>query len=161
VKTRPKRANVTTKVDLNSSRVYNASDIEDLSKLVFPSKNATHKRLAFILIWLAIKFSDEGKVTTQELDRQREIHAPELESSDVWKARATMARLGMIARKDMTYWQFSARFKNNLETMIRLFRKLKTWNGDIGAESKEYRLLRHVRAYIRDDEASSSTSYKH
>ena len=65
-----------------------------------------------------------------------------------------MARIGMIARKDMTYWQFSARLKNNLETMIKLSTKLKTWNGNMASELKEYNLLRHVGAYIEDEPQS-------
>jgi hypothetical protein len=108
------RTIISTKIEANKDKIYRATDIHDLANLIFPNKNATDLRAAFILIFLAIKYSRKQRLTTPELEEVRSEKVPEVSQKSLWKARATMARLGIITRKDQICWQFSTKFKKSL-----------------------------------------------
>ena len=140
------RTSITTRVDLNKDRIYRLSDIHDVASLVYPNKNATDLRAAFILIFVGIKYSRERKLTSSEIDQLRLEKAPVLSQKTLWKARATMARLGIIERKDMIYWKLSSRFSKSLTNFAGKVEQMMTPNGLRNQHEKEWYLLDHALA---------------
>jgi len=140
---------ISTKIEANKDKIYRANDIHDMAGLIFPNKNATDLRAAFILIFLSIKHKRDRKVTTTELDRARQKRALEVSQKSLWKARATMARLGIITRRDGIYWQFSTKFGNSLNNLAKKAGQLMVPKGSREQIEKEWYLLDHARAYLK------------
>lgn len=138
---RQTRTVISTKIEANKDKIYRASDIHDIAGLIFTNKNATDLRAAFILIFLAIKYSQERKLTTSELEDIRQKKAPEVSPKSMWKTRATMARIGIITRKDGIYWQFSTKFGKSLKNFAEKTARLIVPNGSKEQEHKEWFLL--------------------
>jgi len=138
---RQARTVISTKIEANKDKIYRANDIHDIASLIFTNKNATDLRTAFILIFLAIKYSRDHKITTSELEDIRQIKAPEVSRKSMWKARATMARIGIITRKDGIYWQFSTKFGKSLKNLAEKTAQLIVPNGSKEQAQKEWFLL--------------------
>lgn len=132
---------ISTKIEANKDKIYRAQDIHDLSYLIFPNKNARDLRKAIILIFLSIKYSPEGKLTTPEIDAMRLRKCSEVSQKTFWKARAAMARLGIIERRNGIYWQFSSRFGKALLNLADKVNSFMVPAGNIGQEEKEWFLL--------------------
>ena len=107
------RTIISTKIEANKDKIYRTGDIHDLACLVFPNRNACELKAAFILIFLAIKYHREQKVTAAEIESIRLDKAPELSMKSLWKARAVMARIGLIGKR-FGYWQFSSVFSKSM-----------------------------------------------
>lgn len=90
--------------------------MHDLACLVFPNKNAVDLRAGFILIFLAIKHVRECKITMTELEIIRKEKAEAISRKSLWKARAVMARIGLITKRE-GYWQFSTKFSKSLTNL--------------------------------------------
>ena len=140
------RTIITTRLDLNKDRIYRLSDIHDIASLVYPNKNATDLRTAFILIFVGIKYSRERRLTSSEVDQLRLEKAPELSQKTLWKARATMARVGIIERKDMICWKLSSRFSKSLKNLADKVEQMMIPNGLRDQHKKEWYLLDHALA---------------
>jgi len=138
---RPVRTPISTKIEVNKDKIYRANDIFDLATLIFPNKNAKDLRAAFILIFLAIKYSREWRLTTAEIDKIRKKKCPEISQKTLWKARATMARIGIISRRDGIYWQFSTKFSKSLSYLAEKTEQLMVPIGSREQEEKEWFLL--------------------
>jgi hypothetical protein len=150
VKRQAKGSEVSTRVDLNAGRIYRTADIQDLSMLVFPSKNATDLRVAYILIWASILDSREGKVTSDEFDFKRRELAPEISQKTLWKARAVMSRLGMISLRDMQYWQFSGRWASSLDSLAKKSDTMMTKPATREQMQKAWNLLDFGKALLKE-----------
>ena len=137
-------------MDLNAGRIYRTADIQDLSMLVFPSKNATDLRVAFILIWATILESREGKVTSDDLDFKRRELAPEISQKTLWKTRAVMSRLGMIVLRDMEYWQFSGRWAGSLDSLAKKSDSMMTKPATRDQMKKVWTLLNYSKALLKE-----------
>ncbi|MFC1814105.1 hypothetical protein ACFL03_15585 [Thermodesulfobacteriota bacterium] len=135
------RAAISTKIEANKDKVYRASDIHDIAGLIFTNKNAKALRTAFILIFLSIKYSQEHKLTSHELEGVRQNKAPEVSQKTLWKARATMARIGIITRRDGIYWQFATKFGKSLNNLAEKTGQLMVPNGSGEQAQKEWFLL--------------------
>ena len=138
---RPARTVISTKIEANKDKVYRTNDIHDFASLIFPNKNATDLRTCFILIFLAIKHSRVRKLTTPQLEEVRKEKAPEVSQKTLWKTRATMARLGIIARRDGIYWQFSTKFSKSLQNLADKAANLMCASASKDLEEKEWFLL--------------------
>ena len=138
---RPARKTISTKIEANKDKIYRASDIHDIASLIFTNKNAIHLRTAFILIFLAIKYSSDRKLTTSELEDIRQNKAPEVSQKSMWKTRATMARIGILTRRDGIYWQFSTKFGKSLNNLAEKTGQLMVPNGSGEQAQKEWFLL--------------------
>jgi hypothetical protein len=150
LKRQAKGSEVSTRVDLNAGRIYRTADIQDLSMLVFPSRNATDLRVAFILIWATILESREGKVTSDELDFKRRELAPEISQKTLWKTRAVMSRLGMIVLRDMEYWQFSGRWAGSLDSLAKKSDSMMTKPATRDQMKKVWTLLNYSKALLKE-----------
>jgi len=146
---RQARTVISTKIEANKDKIYRASDIHDIAGLIFTNKNATDLRVAFILIFLSIKYSQDNKLTSSELENIRQKKAPEVSRKSMWKARATMARIGIITRKDRIYWQFSTKFGKSLKNLAEKTARLIVPNGSKEQAQKEWFLLDHAKAYLK------------
>ena len=62
---------ISTKIEANKDKIYRTQDIHDLAYLIFPNKNAKDLRVAFIMIFLSIKYSPENKLASPELEDMR------------------------------------------------------------------------------------------
>jgi len=138
---RQARTVISTKIEANKDKIYRANDIHDIASLIFTNKNATDLRTAFILIFLPIKYSQTCKLTTSELENIRQKKTPEVSRKSMWKARATMARIGIITRKDGIYWQFSTKFGKSLKNLAEKTARLIVPNGSKEQAQKEWFLL--------------------
>jgi hypothetical protein len=132
---------ISTKIEANKDKIYRTQDIHDLSYLVFPNKNAKDLRIAFILIFLSIKYSREGKITTLELENMRIQKNSGISQKTLWKARAVMARIGIIDRRDGIYWKLSTRFGKSFENLIKKIRYFMLPTGNLEQEKKDWVLL--------------------
>jgi len=132
---------ISTKIEANKDKVYRASDIHDIAGLIFTNKNAKDLRTAFILIFLAIKYSQDHKLISPELEGIRQKKTPEVSQKTLWKARATMARIGIITRRDGIYWQFSTKFGKSLNNLAEKTGQLMVPNGLREQAQKEWFLL--------------------
>jgi hypothetical protein len=146
---RRSRTPISTKIEANKDKIYRASDIHDLASMIFPNKNATDLRVAFILIFLAIKYSRDHRMTTSELYVIRKEKVPEVSLKSLWKARATMARIGIITRRDQIYWQFSAKFGKSLYNLAEKVANLMAPKYCREQIDKEWYLLDHARVYLK------------
>jgi hypothetical protein len=138
---RPVRTIISTKIEANKDKIYRAQDVHDLAYIIFPNKNAKDLRIAFILIFLSIKYNPKGKLTSPEIDQIRINKKTDISQKTLWKARACMARLGIIERRDGIYWTFSSRFTRSI---INLGKKLSSFmvpQPNPNTEEKEWRLL--------------------
>ena len=138
---RHNRTAISTKIEANKDKIYRASDIHDIAGLIFTNKNAKDLRTAFILIFLAIKYSQDRKLTSPELEDIRQKKAPEVSQKSMWKARATMARIGIITRRDGIYWQFSTKFGKSLNNLAKKTGQLMVPNGSREQAQTEWFLL--------------------
>jgi hypothetical protein len=134
---------ISTKMEANKDKIYRTQDIHDLSYLIFPNKNAKGLRIAFILIFLSLKYRPENKLTTPELEDMRLQKSLKISQKTLWKARAVMARLGIIERRDGIYWKFSSRFKKSLKNLADKMSQFMVPNGNIKQEEKEWFLLQY------------------
>ena len=141
---------VSTKIEANKDKIYRTNDIHDLAGLVFPNKNAVDLRAAFILIFLAIKYSRKDRISTPVLEDIRKKKAPEIGCKSLWKARATMARLGIIARRDGIYWQFSTKFSKSINNLAAKVAHLMQPNGSRESEEKDWFLLECAKGMKRE-----------
>ncbi len=138
---RPVKTIISTKIEANKDKIYRTQDVHDLAHLIFPNKNATDLRKAFILIFLSIKYHPEGKLTTPGLEAMRIQKCPGVSQKSLWKARAVMARIGIIERRDGMYWQLSSRFGKSLRNLSQKVDQLMVPIGNTGQEGKEWHLL--------------------
>jgi len=138
---RPSREPISTKIEANKDKIYRAGDIHDIASLIFTNKNAIHLRTAFILIFLAIKYSQHYKLTSPELEGIRQKKVSEVSQKTLWKARAIMARIGIITRRDGIYWQFSTKFGKSLKNFAEKTGQLMVPNGSEEQAQKEWFLL--------------------
>ena|GEM_PF-2704615 len=150
---------IPTRIDINKDKIYRVSDIHDFACLVFPHKNAKDLRAACILIFLGIKYSLEYNLTTQELEVLRKRKLPEISQKSLWKARATMARMGLIVRTDRIFWKFSSRFTKSLTTLSEKVSRHMAHSFDRGQREKEWFLLDYVKAQL-GEEKSEKTTYE-
>jgi len=139
---------ISTKIEVNKDRIYRANDVHDLAGLIFPNKNAVDLRTAFILIFLSIKYSRERRVSTSELENIRKKKALEVSPKGLWKARATMARIGLIAKRE-GFWQFSTKFGKSLGNLGEKAAQLMVPDGSPAQEYKEWFLLEYARGIKR------------
>lgn len=129
---------IPTRIDANKSTVSSLLDLDNFSRIVFPAKNACDLRAAMILILMSLKHSPHKKLTSKELDREREEKASQLSQKTLWKARATLSRLGLIERREMTFWRISSRFGNSLRTLADKVNNLMT---SAASEKKDQLML--------------------
>jgi hypothetical protein len=139
MKRRPKTI-ISTKIEVNKDRTYRTNDVHDFAGLIFPNKNAVDLRTAFILIFLSIKYSRERRISTSELENMRKKKALEISPKSLWKARATMARIGLIAKRE-GFWQFSTKFGKSLGNLAEKTSRLMVPDGSNAKERKDWFLL--------------------
>jgi len=132
---------ISTKIEANKDKIYRTQDIHDLSYLIFPNKNAKELRVAFILIFLSIKYCPGNKLTSRELEDMRLQKKSEVSQKTLWKARAVIARIGIIERRDGIYWQFSSRFGKSLKNLAEKVDQFMVPTGNTEQEEKEWFLL--------------------
>jgi len=132
---------ISTKIEANKDKIYRTQDIHDLAYLIFPNKNAKDLRIAFILIFLSIKYNPGNKLTSPELEGKRIKKQSGISQKTLWKARAVMARIGIIERRDGIYWKLSTRFGKSLKNLSEKIKYLMIPNGNIEQEKKEWNLL--------------------
>ncbi|MBL6995958.1 hypothetical protein [Desulfobacula sp.] len=132
---------ISTKIEVNKDKIYRTQDIHDLSYLIFPNKNAKDLRGAFILIFLSIKYSLGKKLTTPDLNDLRIQKSLDISQKTLWKARAVMARIGIIECRDGIYWQFSSRFGKSLKNLAEKVDQVMVPIGNTELEEKEWHLL--------------------
>lgn len=140
---RPGKTIISTKIEANKDKIYRTQDIHDLAYLIFPNKNATDLRTAFILIFLSIKYHPHGKLITPELEDMRVRKCPGVSQKTLWKARAVMARIGIIERRDGIYWKLSSRFGRSLCNLADKVSQFMVPTGDSEREKKEWYLLHY------------------
>lgn len=138
------KTNISTKIEANKDKIYRTQDIHDLAHIIFPNKNATALRTAFMLIFLSIKYHPQGKLTTPELEDMRTQKCPGVSQKSLWKARAVMARIGIIERRDGYYWRLSTRFSKSLSNLANKVYQLMVPTGDTEQERKEWLLLQYL-----------------
>lgn len=141
---RPARTIISTKIEANKDKIYRTQDVHDLAHLIFPNKNATDLRKAFMLIFLSIKYHSDGKLSTPEIDRIRTRKCPDVSQKTLWKARAVMARIGIIERRDGYYWRLSTRFGKSLLNLANKVSHFMVPTGDSERERKEWLLLQYL-----------------
>lgn len=132
---------ISTKIEANKDKIYRTQDIHDLSYLIFPNKNAKELRVAFILIFLSIKYCPGNKLTSSELEDMRIQKKSGISQKTLWKARAVMARIGIIERRDGIYWQCSSRFGKSLKNLAEKVTQFMVPTGNAKQEEKEWFLL--------------------
>jgi len=132
---------ISTKIEANKDKIYRTQDIHDLAHLIFPNKKAKDLRTAFILIFLSLKYSQENKLTSPELEDMRIQKNSGISQKTLWKARAVMARIGIIERRDGIYWKLSTRFGKSFENLAEKIKYFMMPNGNIEQEKKEWILL--------------------
>jgi len=132
---------ISTKIEANKDKIYRPQDIHDLAYLIFPNKNAKELRIAFILIFLSIKYSPKNKLATSEIEEIRIQKRRDLSQKTLWKARAVMRRIGIIERRDGIYWQLSPRFGKSLKNMAEKVKQFMVPIGNADQEVKEWSLL--------------------
>ena len=124
-----------TKIDCSFNRIAKLQDLADLADLLFP--NNRNQQHAFIVIWLAIKWSPHRIVPNfQVVAAQHGISRRTME-----RVRAKMRRMGLIdhvSRFNKAYgcregWTLSARFERGLRQMSQHVQALK----DTGQRSRE------------------------
>ena len=135
---------ISTKIEANKDKIYRTQDIHDLSYLIFPNKNAKDLRYAFILIFLSLKYSLENKLTSVALENMRIQKKQEISQKTLWKARAVMARIGIIERRDGIYWKLSSRFGKSLNNLAGKVDRFMLPSGTAGQEKKEWFLLHYT-----------------
>lgn len=140
---RPGKSIVSTKIEANKDKIYRTQDIHDLSHIIFPNKNATDLRAAFIMIFLSIKCHPNGKLITPNLEDMRTQKCPDVSQKTLWKARAVMARIGIIERRDGIYWKLSSRFGKSVSNLAEKVNQFMVPTGDLGQEKKEWFLLHY------------------
>lgn len=101
------------KIIANYNKLYKIDDPEQLAAIFFPSKNAAHRRAAFIAIFFELRNARNQRLYTFEFIADKYG----LSKSAVWKARTKMSRIGLI-RKREGQWHFSTVFANALEKLI-------------------------------------------
>ena len=139
---------ISTRIEANKDKIYRATDVYDLSCLVFPNRNAVDLRTGFILIFLTIKYCEGQRTTTSELEFTRKKKAGEVSQKSLWKVRAAMARIGLITRRD-SYWQFSSKFGKSLQNLASTTAQLMVPNGSPSQEDKEHFLLECTKGMKR------------
>ena len=132
---------ISTKIEVNKDKIYRTQDVHDLAHLIFPNKNAKDLRIAFMLIFLSIKYSPVKKLTTSELEGIRTQKDSVISQKTLWKTRAVMARIGIIERRDGIYWQFSSRFSKSVKNLSEKINRFMMPIGNIEQEKKEWFLL--------------------
>lgn len=142
------RPPISTKIEANKDKIYRTNDVYDLASLIFPNKNATDLRAAFLLIFLAIKYSREQRLSTRGLEDIRGKKAPEVSQKSLWKTRATMSRVGIIVKREDS-WQFSSKFGKSLKNLAEKTINLMAPVGEKDNEEKEWFLLDHAKAYLK------------
>jgi hypothetical protein len=135
------KTNISTKIEANKDKIYRTQDIHDLAHIIFPNKNATALRTAFMLIFLSIKYHPQGKLTTPELEDMRTQKCPGVSQKSLWKARAVMARLGLIERRDGIYWILSSRFSRAMKNLAEKTDQFMVPMNNLNQEKKEWKLL--------------------
>ena len=138
---KPTKTVISTKIEANKDKIYRIHDIHDLSYMVFPHKKAHDLRTAFILIFLSIKYSPDQTQTTPELEQMRLKKASNISQKTLWKARATMARIGIIERRDGMLWKFSSRFSRSLHNLSEKVNQFTEPTGNTDQKKKEWDLL--------------------
>ncbi len=141
---RPGKTTISTKIEANKDKIYRIQDVHDLTHLIFPNKNATDLRKAFMLIFLSIKYHPEGKLTTPGLENMRLQKCPRVSQKSLWKARAVMARIGIIERRDGYYWRMSTRFGKSLLNLANKVSHFMVPTNDTEQERKEWLLLQYL-----------------
>lgn len=132
---------ISTKIEVNKDKIYRTHDIHDLAYLIFPNKNARDLRVGFILIFLSIKYSPHNKLGSSDLEDMRKQKNTRISQKTLWKARAVMARIGLIERRDGLYWKFSSRFKKAMQNLSIKIDHFMVPNGNINQQKKEWNLL--------------------
>ena len=132
---------ISTKIAINKDKIYRTQDIHDLAHLIFPNKNAKDLRVAFMLIFLSIKYSPGNQLTSPELENIRTQKNSGTSQKTLWKARAVMARIGIIERRDGICWQFSSRFGRSLKNLADKVNQFMMPIGNSEQEEKEWFLL--------------------
>ena len=140
---------ISTRIEANKDKIYRTGDVHDLAGLVFPSKNAVDLRTGFILIFLSIKYSEDQRISTAELEYARKEKAGEVSRKSLWKARAAMARIGLITRRDGC-WQFSSKFGKSLQNLACTTARLMVPNGSPTHEDKDWFLLECSKGMKRE-----------
>jgi hypothetical protein len=97
-----------------------------------------------MLIFLSIKYHPQGKLTTPELEDMRTQKCPGVSQKSLWKARAVMARIGLIERRDGIYWRLSTRFGKSLSNLANKVNQFMVPTGDTKQERKEWLLLQYL-----------------
>ena len=100
------------RVEGNPNKIYAISDLEDLSRVFFPQKQAHSLRAGFIAIFIELKNAENQKLQSTDYIADKY----NLSQSTLTKARTKMSRLGLIQYR-MGYWQFSNRFFRSWEVL--------------------------------------------
>ena len=138
---RPAKTLVSTKIEANYGKIYRTNDLHDLSYIFFPNKNAKELRIAFMLIFLAIKHSQAGKMSSLEIENIRVQQKRRVSQKTLWKARAVMSRIGLIERRDGLYWKFSSRFRKSFLNLADRIQQLSIPTGEKNQGKREWFLL--------------------
>ena len=141
------RTIISTKIEANKDKIYRTGDIHDLACLIFPNRNACELRAAFILIFLSIKYHGKQKMTTSELETIRQEKARDLSMKCLWKARAVMARIGLITKRS-GYWQFSSVFSKSMMNLADKTKSLMAYSVSQEKMKKDWFLLDCALGYI-------------
>ncbi len=140
---------ISTRIEANKDKIYRTGDVHDLAGLVFPSKNAVDLRTGFILIFLSIKYSEDQRISTAELEYARKEKVREVSRKSLWKARAAMARIGLITRRDGC-WQFSSKFGKSLQNLANTTARVMVPDGSATQEGKDWFLLECAKGMKRE-----------
>jgi hypothetical protein len=85
-------------------------DEERLAHTFFPHKHAKNYRVAFMMIYLALKCNWKDDTTTHKLEDIRKEHAPEISNRVLMDTLKIMQKAGLILYKRQLFWQISNRF---------------------------------------------------
>jgi len=136
---------VSTKVDLNASRVARVRDLDELAAILFPG-NRAHQKL-FLIVFVELKWADNQFLTVLEpIADKYGVSRRVLEN-----VRAKMRRLGIIdhvSRFNKRYgyregWVFSKRFERSLERLAQRVASLRA-DRNPGREHKDRDSIQYV-----------------
>ena len=94
--------------------------------------------------WAPILFDNGYLTTPPELEEIRKKKSHDISQKTLWKARAVMARIGIIERRNGTYWKLSSRFGKSLINLSDKVNQFMLPNNNPEQERKEWFLLHYM-----------------
>ena len=85
-------------------------DEEKIASIFFPHKKAKNNRVAFMMIYIALKCNWKDDTTTHNLEDIRQEQAPEISHQVMMRTLDVMQKSGLVKLKSKLFWQLSNRF---------------------------------------------------